>query len=203
MHRLSAIACFTLLALVAFIAPGCVGHNVINPVADGERGFTNPNSDPIPPLMIESIRWVATRYPPEESAEWSAGGAPMPDSGAGIAGPRFAVNLPQGVNREVYKRVCELIGFGAVPMQEGNESLPTYHVSRIWVEGDEAKVDVIRPIKGLNTGPEGRPITQPITVRLRGGLAPWHVTSHNVWSFNSLPTPPLNYMPAGGSGSNQ
>jgi hypothetical protein len=63
------------------------------------------------------------------------------------------------------------------------------------VSGDEAKVDVIRPIKGLNAGPEGRPITQPITVRLRGGLKPWHVTSHNVWSFNSLPTPPLYYMP--------
>ena len=41
-----------------------------------------------------------------------------------------------------------------------------------------------------------------ITVRLRGGLAPWHVTSHNVWSFNSLPTPPLNYMPTSGGGNN-
>jgi hypothetical protein len=186
---------FVYLALLALAAPGCVGINVINPVADGERGFSNPNSDPIPPLMIESLRWVATRYPPEESAEWTSGGAPLPDAGTGIAGPRFAINLPEGTNALVYKRVAELVGFGAVPMQEGNESLPTYHVARIWVQGDEAKVDIIRPIKGLNSGPESRPITQPITVRLRGGLSPWHVTSHNVWSFNSLPTPPLYYMP--------
>jgi hypothetical protein len=184
----------TLLVVALVGLSGCVGHNVINPVVDGERGFSNPNSDPIPPLMIESIRWVVTRYPPEESAEWSAGGAPLPDSGAGIAGPRFAINLPEGVNALVYQRVADLVGFGAVPMQEGNESLPTYHIARIWVQGDEARIDVIRPIKGLNAGPESRPITQPITVRLRGGLKPWHVTSHNVWSFNSLPTPPLNYM---------
>lgn len=186
----------TLLFVAIVGLSGCVGHNVINPVADGERGFSNPNSDPIPPLMIESIRWVVTRYPPEESAEWSAGGAPLPDSGAGIPGPRFAINLPEGVNALVYQRVADLVGFGAVPMQEGNESLPTYHIARIWVQGDEARIDVIRPIRGLNAGPESRPITQPITVRLRGGLQPWHVTSHNVWSFNSLPTPPLNYMSA-------
>lgn len=192
MLRLHCVVCVFALAIAALVGPGCVGHNVINPVADGERGFSNPNSDPIPPLMIESVRWVATRYPPEDSAEWSVG-ASLPEDGA--AGPRFAVNLPQGVNRLVYGRVCELIGFGAVPMQPGYESLPTYHVSRIWVSGDEARVDVIRPIKGMNSGPEGRPVTQPITVRLRGGLQPWRVTSHNVWSFNSLPTPPINYMP--------
>ncbi len=195
MQRSTKLFVLLALPLAAMFVPGCVGHNVINPVVDGERGFSNPNSDPIPPLMIESVRWVATRYPPEESAEWSAGGAPLPDSGAGIPGPRFAVNLPQGVNALVYQRVCDLIAFGAVPMQEGNESLPTYHVSRIWVQGDEARVDVIRPIKGLESVAGGRPITQPITVRLRGGLSPWHVTSHNVWSFNSLPTPALNYMP--------
>ncbi len=195
MNRSLALASVILFAMAALFAPGCVGHNVINPVADGERGFSNPNSDPIPPLMIESLRWVVTRYPPEEAAEWTAGGAPLPDAGIGTPGPRFAINLPEGTNALVYQRVANLVGFGAVPMQEGNESLPTYHVSRIWVSGDEAKVDVIRPIKGLNAGPESRPITQPITVRLRGGLAPWHVTSHNVWSFNSLPTPPLYYMP--------
>ncbi len=188
-----AVRTLLLLTVAALCVPGCVGHNVINPVADGERGFSNPNSDPIPPLMIEAVRWVATRYPPEESAEWSVGAASLPEDGA--TGPRFAVNLPQGVNRLVYKRVCDLIGFGAVPMQPGYESLPTYHVSRIWVSGDEARVDVIRPIKGLPGGADGRPVTQPITVRLRGGLQPWRVTSHNVWSFNSLPTPPINYMP--------
>ncbi len=198
MQRLPAIVPLALCAMCALALPGCVGHNVINPVAEGERGFSNPNSDPIPPLMIESLRWVATRYPPEEAAEWTTGGAPLPDSGAGIPGPRFAINLPQGVNANVYKRVAELVGFGAVPMQEGNESLPTYHIARVWVQGDEAKVDVIRPIKGMATAVEGggsRPMTQPITVRLRGGLKPWHVTSHNVWSFNSLPVPPLYYMP--------
>lgn len=167
---------------------GCVGYNVYPP-EKGVGGFTNPNSDPIPPIMTEAVRWAITRYPAVEPAEWS------PPLGVPPEGSRFAVNLPVGVNHLVYTRVVDRIGFGAVPMEPGNEHLPTYYVSRVWVSGDEAKVELIRPVPGIPPTADGHPATQGITVRLRGGLEPWHVTSHRVWAINALPVPPLNYVP--------
>ncbi len=181
---LSAAIAATLLGSV-----GCVGYNVYPP-EQGVGGFTNPNSDPIPPIMTEAVRWAITRYPAVAPAEWS------PPLGVPPEGSRFAVNLPVGVNRLVYTRVVDRIGFGAVPMEPGNEHLPTYYVSRIWVSGDEAKVELIRPVPGIPPAADGKPATQGITVRLRGGLEPWHVTSHRVWALNALPVPPLNYVPA-------
>ena len=98
MPRPHCVVCVFALVVGALIASGCVGHNVINPVADGERGFSNPNSDPIPPLMIEAVRWVATRYPPEESAEWSVGAASRPRRAwRGRCGEPSAGREPVGV----------------------------------------------------------------------------------------------------------
>lgn len=171
---------------------GCVGYNVYPPQR-GIAGFHNPNSDPFPPIMTESVRWVISRYPAVTPAEWS------PPLGVPPEGSRFAVNLPVGVNRLVYRRVVERIGFGAVPMEPGNEHLPTYHVARVWVAGDDAKVDIVRPVPGMPPAADGRPVTQGITVRLRGGLQPWRVTSHRVWALNALETPPLNYVPEEGA----
>jgi hypothetical protein len=178
-------------AAVAGIS-GCVGYNVYPPQPGVTAGFTNPNSDPFPPIMTEALRWAITRYPAVTPAEWS------PPLGVPPEGSRFAVNLPVGVNRLVYQRVAERVGFGAVPMEPGNEHLPTYHISRVWVSGDEAKVDIVRPVPGMPPTADGRPVTQGITVRLRGGLQPWRVTSHRPWEINALPTPPLNYMPEPG-----
>lgn len=176
----------------SLLAAGCVGYNTY-PKQEGIGGFTNPNSDPFPPLMTEAVRWTITRYPSVQSAEWS------PPMGVPPEGSQFAINLPVGVNRLLYQRVCDRIGYGAVPMTPGREELPTYHISRIWVNGDEAKVEVVRNVLGMPKLPDGRPTTQAITVRLRGGLSPWHVTSHKVWAFNAVPVPALNYMPEEGA----
>ena len=188
--RLAALA-VSAAALAA--VSGCVGYNVYPPQPGVTAGFTNPNSDPFPPIMTEALRWVITRNPAVASAEWS------PPLGVPPEGSKFAVNLPVGVNRLVYLRVADRIGYGAVPLVPGNENLPTYHISRIWISGDEAKVDVVRPVLGLPPGANGRPVTQGTTVRLRGGMEPWHVTSHRDWAINTLPTPALNYVPEEGA----
>mgnify|MGYP000597035653 CR=1 FL=1 len=190
-HPLSFIG--TALVTVGALAAlsGCVGYNVYPKQEGVNAGFTNPNSDPFPPIMTESLRWVITRFPAVAAAEWS------PPLGVPPEGSRFAINLPVGVNRSVYLRTVERIGYGAVPMQPGNEGLPTYHISRIWISGDEAKVDVIRPLL-MPAGVQSKPITEAITVRLRGGMQPWHVTSHRPWAINTLPVPELNYVPEEG-----
>lgn len=192
----------TITALAGLTAGlgACVGYNSYDApnsemVIDGKaprHGFTNPNDDPFPPIMTEAVRWVITRYPSVDRAEWA------PPLGVPPEGAQFAVNLPIGVTRLVYTRVVDRIGYGAVPLRQGNEDLPTYHISRIWVNGDEAKVDIVRTVTGLPADASGSRPTQAITVRLRGGLQPWHVTSHRVWALNALPVPPMNYLPEHG-----
>ena len=175
------------VALIAASLSGCVGYNVYPPM-EGERGFTNVNSDPFPPVITESLRWVVLRYPPNSSAEWN-----QPAAG-NVGVTPFAVNLPQGMNRELAERIVKNLGDGAEPMLAGNEKLPIYHVSRVSVSGDDAKVDIIRPVVDVAYTGQGKEVTQAITLRLRGGMQPWHVTSHREWSFNSLQPPALSYL---------
>lgn len=171
-----------------------VGYNVYPPM-EGERGFTNVNSNPFPQVMTESLRWVTLRYPPNADAQWK-----QPSAG-NVGETPFAVNLPGALNGAIAGKIVENVGNGAQVLTPETENLPTYHISRIWVNGDEAKVDIVRPIIGIT--PADKPLTQGITVRLRGGMQPWNVTSHREWAFNALEIPELNYvqLPAGRGGS--
>lgn len=173
---------------------GCVGYNVYPPM-EGERGFSNVNSDPFPPLMTESLKWVVLRYPPNEHGEYYE-----PAKG-NVGVNEFAVNLPTGVNRALGERIAKNIGMGAQPMLPGNEKLPIYSISRIWVQGDEAKVDIVRPVFNVAYDGQGAPVTQGITVRLRGGLEQWRVTSHRLWSYNSMQPPALSFLPGSDFGT--
>jgi hypothetical protein len=91
----------------------------------------------------------------------------------------------------VYAQAVRLAGPGVVPLSPATEHLPTYIVSRIWVGGDAAKVDLYRPV--LRRG--SPPLYQGVTVNLRGGLRDWYVTSHKVWLIGAMPTPEKNYIP--------
>lgn len=173
---------------------GCVGYNVYPPEA-GDRGFTNPNDDPFPPVMAAALQWAAVRYPPNTGTEFSV---------AAPAGPEqaFTLNLPSGLSPLLAERIAKNVGYGAEPLYPGNEKLPVYHVARVWVSGDEAKVDVVRPIRGLPMSAAAgmKDATQGITIRLRGGVQQWRVTSHRVWSINAMAVPALNFVtgyPAG------
>jgi hypothetical protein len=187
MHHAIHIRSSLLVALGLALATlsGChVGYNVYPPM-EGERGFTNVNSDPFPTVMTESLRWVVLRYPPNANAEWR-----QPAEGNVGISP-FIINLPAGLRPAIADKIVENVGSGALPVTQGNENLPTYHIARVWISGDEAKVDVIRPVFGLT--PDDKPLSQALTLRLRGGVAQWHVTSHRQWAFNALQAPALNY----------
>jgi hypothetical protein len=162
-----------------------VGYNVYPPMA-GERGFTNVNSDPFPSVLTESLRWVTLRYPPNADAQWN-----QPSAG-NVGETPFAVNLPPTLEPAIAGKIVERIGNGAQVLTPETQNLPTYHIARVWVQGDEAKVDIVRPIVGIT--PADKPLTQGITVRLRGGMQEWHVTSHREWAFNALETPELHFV---------
>ncbi len=185
LRRAAAGALGVLLGLALATSTGCVGHNVY-PAEPGDRGFTNVNSDPFPPVLTAALQWAVVRYPPNVSTEFS------PAAPAGPDGP-FALNLPAGTTPLLAQRIAINVGFGAQTLTPETQDLPIYHVSRVWISGDEAKVDVIRPVRGLPAA-GGKDATQAITVRLRGGVQQWRVTSHRTWSFNALPTPALNFI---------
>lgn len=189
------LALLGLTALTLAAIPGCVGYNVYPP-EPGDRGFTNPNDDPFPQVITGALQWAAVRYPPNASTEFSV---------AAPAGPEqdFALNLPSGMSALLAERIANNVGYGAQPLYPGNDTLPIYHVARVWISGDEAKVDVVRPVRTLLMGGPGgtQEVTQGITVRLRGGVQQWRVTSHRVWSINALPAPALNFVTAYPAGS--
>lgn len=189
-QRIARTAAWMTLALggCGCVLPACVGYNVYPP-EPGDRGFTNPNDDPFPPVITGALQWAVVRYPPNASTEFSV---------AAPAGPEqdFALNLPAGMSAILAERVAKNVGYGAKPLYPGNQELPVYHVARVWVSGDEAKVDVVRPVRTLLMGgPSGtKEVTQGITIRLRGGVQQWRVTSHRVWSMNAMATPALNFV---------
>lgn len=182
----SALLAFVLVAALIAGPGGCVGYNTYPPVP-GQRAFTHPNSPAVHQLMSESLRWVVRRYPPD-------GEPGMLQPEVEYDEPRLVINLPEGILRNVYLRVARNVGQGAVPVTPETEHLPTYHVAQLWVRGDRAKVDVLRPVPGLVMR-DGEQVHQGITVHLRGGPRPWRVTTHRVWTIGAMETPPLTYLP--------
>jgi hypothetical protein len=203
-RNLTAVAALGMGAL-ALLSPGCVGYNVY-PAMPGEHAFNDPNSPILYKIMAESIRWTNYRYPetdlapamPEgpapEPVPWAR---PEPKKPAADTPPRFAVSLGPGLKREVYQRAVEIIGPGAVPLTPENAHLPTYYIARVAISGDSATVDLFKPVTGM-TGPGGKPVHQAITLNLRGGLKPWTVTSHKVWTIGALEVPEPSYLPEPG-----
>ncbi len=192
-------------ALVCAGLGGCVAYNTY-PKVEGYPAFSNPNDTAVQDLMTVALTWVIQRYPPTESAGQGAPAVGVEEPPGGEAGgegktagapvpARLAINLPPGMRHNVYQLIVKRVGQGAVPLTPETENLPTYHVVRVWAGGDEAKVDIVRPVLSLGTGPDGKPVYQALTVKMRGGLQYWRVTSHRVWSIGAVSAPPPNYVP--------
>jgi hypothetical protein len=189
-------------ALLAGAMNGCVGYNVYPPEL-GTSGFTNPNSAPMYQIMTEALTWAVKKYPPGSQLPPTASDVPIPASeaeaaaaisGTGVEPARVAISLFSTMSSEVYRYAVKEIGQGAVPLTPQSEHLPRYMVSRVWVLGDEAKVDVFRPVEGMGTD-NGVAMYQPITVNLRGGMKFWRVTSYRVWSIGTFAAPAPEYLP--------
>lgn len=184
----------TLLAM-----SGCVGWNVYPPEV-GTSGFTNPNSPPMYQMMTEALKWAVRKYPPGGQTLPTASDVPIPPSEADAAArvrradgeaARVAVSLFAGMQRDIYEYAVSEIGQGAVPLTPETEHLPRYMVSRVAIRGDEAKVDVFKPVIGVGS----ETLYQPITVTLRGGMKYWRVTAYRVWSIGTFAPPAPEYLP--------
>ena len=135
-------------------------------------------SHPVHTLAAVSVGWAVENYPP-------------PDDGGEAW---FAINLPRGLTREQYIGVATRIGERAAPITPEIEYLPTYHVGWVWMRGDNARVDVFRPVYALTMGDE--PVYQAITLYLHRRWASWRVERTQPWEPGVVELPPVYYLPA-------
>src|SRR5688572_5312981 len=142
---------------------GCVGATANPSLNTRETVFNNPNAPSTWDTASTAMRWVVRRYPPQgadgrlvgwEDLDIPAGGKTYKRDGVELTAPaRFIINMPVGTRRTVYDRVVDAVGLGAVgPTQENapdagaGAAIPIYHVMRVHVMGDEARVEILRPI---------------------------------------------------------
>ena len=182
------------LGAAALLAGGCMGYSNY-PAVDSSYGLTeNPNGPSAEGAMVTAVRWVADRYPPGESDRIYG----VPESG-GLGTPEysFVINGPIGLRKATYERMARRIGPNVLPitpeLAEGD--LPIFHISRVWVRGQSATVDVLRPATQISPGDDGQPVYQMVTVYLSGGLRPWKVDYGRVWEPGVERVPPYYFLP--------
>jgi hypothetical protein len=181
--RLTVVA-GSLLALSAVLS-GC--HTNYPAVGGTSRLVTSNNPNDVGPerCVVGALRWVLAKYPPRAVA-----GGPMPE---------IAINLPPGTRKSYYERIATMVGPSVRPLTPEiweSKRMPVYHVSRVWVREQQAKVDVLRPMFELGPAPDGRPIYQLIEVHLRGPFQ-WDVVLGRSRSEPGLvPVPGPWFVPA-------
>ncbi|MGE3107421.1 MAG: hypothetical protein AB7G11_00785 [Phycisphaerales bacterium] len=184
-----------LLLAAALTMSGCVGYSNY-PAMQGAGGGKNTNVADLYENAAFAMKWCMSHYPPGEAmAPMTETYHPWTKARRQEIGQDVAISFLPGMRRESCLRMMELIGPGAVPLTPESEHLPIYRVSSVDVNGDEARVTVHRPIGTLSSG---EPLYQAITIKLRGGLRRWTVTSHRVWDVATVTPPPAMYLPAAG-----
>jgi len=166
-----------LVALVAFglMAVGLVGVGsgcatwVNYPAIGKDAAINDPNIAPTPTVIERAVERVVSQTPLDR---------------------RYALNLPREMELERAERIAnsllESLGRGVVlPGEEGWRAAPMFHVTRVWVRGDGAEVDVLRP--------EEAGAHQRVTVTLERTWGAWGVTRTREWPVG-LEEPPAVYL---------
>ncbi|MBN8596817.1 MAG: hypothetical protein J0L78_03995 [Planctomycetes bacterium] len=169
----------TLITLAGTIALASCTREYANypPITGDDFATKNVNASfNMKNAMAAALRWTAMRYPPP-------GGDNAP----------FAINLPAGSSEETYERIVSLVGHGAQPISEANaKTLPVYHVTRVWLRGEIARIDIIRPVFEVAEKPGGGHVYRGVEVRLAGGWEPWRVTGSSEYEIGVLEPPALH-----------
>lgn len=144
---------------------GCV-VNATYPPRAGESATSNVNIAPSPSAMEQGLRSALERHP--------------------VEGP-FVLNLPRGMEQRVAERIAGAVAPERAVLPDeamlGGTDLPVVHVSRVWIRGDQAEVDVLLPIEG---------VWQAVTVRMRGGTARgYRVEGVREWPPGMIEAPEL------------
>lgn len=176
-RRRRSVAAVLALALLA-LGVGCAGYINYPPIGN-DWAINNTNINPAHAIMEAGMLRALRRS-----------GAP----GDLQHGP-YVVNPPQGTElrhaQALVDRLNAVPGFeGAQIVTPDNGHLPAYHITRLWVRGDEAIIDILRPVQILRPTEGRTEVHQPYTVWLRGGaLEQWRTTASRDWPIG-METPP-------------
>ena len=151
---------------------GCVSYTNV-PEPESAPAFKSANHSQAIRVTRVALEEVIGRYPMSD------------DQG------RYSVNLPAGTTIESAQKIIEHLPEGAVLPYEGmDESVPVYHIGRIWIRASDAKVDVLYPARSF----DGTEFTGNVTVWLNGGVQRWRVSRVQHWAPGTIGVPPL-YIP--------
>ena len=104
---------------------GCVTYVNIPP-QDGDIATHNPNDTVVREVLVESLRAIAKQYPFEGE---------------------FAILLPAETSSETYGKVATSTSENALwPGNKDRTDLPILDVRQIRIRGQQARVDVVRPL---------------------------------------------------------
>lgn len=164
----------TALAMV-LTAPltGCVALVASWPAVGDDTAINDPNVSPMPKVIAAGVRESLRRNPPPGN---------------------FILNLPEGLEQWRAQRIAAEISPSALIVTSDTPDYPVYHVTRVWVRGDRARVDVVRPLDAPRTW-------QRDTVHLRHGIDGWQPEYVKIWPLGmATPGSLYGWLDAGAIG---
>jgi len=170
------ISLFALIGLT-FTLASCVGYTTYPPpgtgAGSGDTAINSPNVPPAPDVIVTALQHTIVRRP--------------------VNGD-YAINLPPELTpKKATSIVARLHDPHAHLLTPETQSLPTYHIARIWIRGANAEVDVFHPVMDI-PGPAGAPVVQLATVTLRSNLARWKMVSMRSSRIGAATPPPLHFV---------
>ncbi len=161
----------TLAAALCAALVGCGGYTTYPAPESGpgaDAAFNSPNVAPGPDVIYTALQYTIDRFP--------------------VDGP-YALNLPPELSDKRVEYIFDLLDDpDAYSLTENTRDLPVYHVDRLWIRTTRAEVDVFRPVVDV-PGPEGRQVTQRVTVNLEPRFARWRVVSARSSAIGLAPPP--------------
>ncbi len=106
-------------------------------------------------------------------------------------GPLVAVNIPGGIAPESYRWIAANAGGRAVPLSESNDGLPVYHIGAVSIRGATVRVDVLRPITGLEQNVPN-PVNVGVEVWMKGSTGARSIERTRWREVGTIATPALH-----------
>ncbi|HYF15811.1 MAG TPA: hypothetical protein VD971_12150 [Phycisphaerales bacterium] len=181
-----------LVALAGALA-GCYQQSTY-PAIPTARGYPeNPNTPAAEQAIVAAVQYVASRWPPG-NRDFDESVTPR---GLPMVPYEMVVSLPAGTRKLYYDRMPAKIGPNVKPATPETvaSGAPVFYVTRVWLRFSKGTVDVLRPMVELGSTPDN-PIYQKVTVRLEGGIEPWHVQHARAWAPGEAELPEHFFVPA-------
>ena len=166
LHVCTALAITAIALSAPLVLSGCVGWGTY-PRSGDALSPAAVNSSAGEEIIVAAIDWALVRD--------------------GVADP-VVVSLPEVVKPYRARRIASKVGTrmrNATPQTGPGETV--YHVGRVAIRGDEAEIDIYRPV--FEAGGDGTAVYQAITINMRGGIQPWSVERTRPWTLGAF-TPP-------------